>query len=1251
MRRVRRILSCFIVLFVISSNSNCQNKQYNFRQISIEQGLPGQNVRQVYQDYNGIMWISVEAIGLCRYDGRSFHLYSNSIENEGSISSNYVNAILEDADSNLWIATENGLNRYDRTNGNFKNYYADTAVDNGLPNSLINDLFNDRYGNLWVGTGDGLCKYNANTDSFELVNLISSDVTLVINTIMQHTSGILFIGTNRGLIQYSPYDGSTFHWRATQTSDNNLVHNIIRAIYEDSSGELWIATHRGINKLNYSTKKITEWKYSPADRPEFEDEGYNDIYSNDGRHVWLSSYTNGIIIIDSKTGNYSRIQRSLYTPEGLKSNHIRHIFQDRSGLLWVSTKFEGIFLYDRRKEIFNNIPEKYAVFQSLKNLHILAFFDDKVKNKFWIGTKYNGLFEVDIKSGELTNFRHDIGNLKTIGSNRVQSIFRDSYGDLWVGLGNGLDCLNESTNGFKHYSTIFSQAIVEDMNNRLWIGTSEGVYVFNREEDRLERFTISGDVFFTNDAMDIMSMHSDKVGQLWFSTRINGLFKYNILRNEVTRYSSVTNQSGFRGDAVRSIAEDLEGRLWIGTKYDGVCTYNQFTESFTYLNMDKGLPSNFVMSIQQDQNFNFWFGTHNGLSFYNKSLNRITNYNTVHGLQGNIFEPGVNAMFDDGYLLFGGHNGLNIFHPNYIGNANIQSKDSILITSIKVFDEKIASDVSEATSIKLNHKQNYITIEFVLLDFFNSGKHTFSYRMNGISDKWFDLGNKNYITFSGVNPGEYVFEVKGTNEFGIESQVPLSVSISISKPFYKTWLSRILILLIVSVIVIIVLRARVVRAKSARKKLETQVLERTESLKNANEILKEQYSLIEQQKKEIESNKENLEEKVEERTRDLELAKLKAEESDRLKSSFLANMSHEIRTPLNAILGFSSLISEGVSDEDILLDYQAKIYSNSDMLTRIVDDILDLSKIESEQFEIDLGEFGLREFLAEINEEVKELFLFYHKTHLTFSLNIDLPSEEEYIIESDKIRLRQVIKNLVSNAIKFTHKGFIEIGVTIKDEKVQFYVKDSGVGIKKEDFSRIFERFSKIENADVLYRGNGLGLCITHHIVGFLGGEIWLDSIYNYGSTFYFTIPFMGSMPTNTKEETKIQPIPLNTMQKDAILIVEDEESNYLLLNALLKNFNMKLLWARDGVEALNIIDSNDGKYIKLIMMDIKMPNKDGYRTFSEIRSKGIETPIVAVTAYSQLKDKKKMIDFGFNDYIAKPINVTKVRRIIRTIV
>jgi signal transduction histidine kinase len=369
----------------------------------------------------------------------------------------------------------------------------------------------------------------------------------------------------------------------------------------------------------------------------------------------------------------------------------------------------------------------------------------------------------------------------------------------------------------------------------------------------------------------------------------------------------------------------------------------------------------------------------------------------------------------------------------------------------------------------------------------------------------------------------------------------------------------------------------------------------------------------------------------------------KAKKSDQLKSAFLANMSHEIRTPMNGIIGFSQLLKKPGLTKDKQDKYINTIIESANHLLSIVNDIIEISKIDIGQIEIMTEPVDLKDLLTKTidhykaKSEIKGV-----KLSLEFVLK-----DDEYIIITDKSKLKQILNNLISNAIKFTSEGNIIVSCRSNEDFIFFNVQDTGIGIPIEYQKEVFERFRQVESSTMRhFGGTGLGLAISKNLVELLGGKLWLESEINNGSTFHFTIkkvvePFMVETVTSLDKEISKK----NSTEKLTILIAEDEDNNYFYLCEALSEMDVLVIRAKDGKEAVELVNSHPE--ISLVLMDIKMPEMDGYSAVKLIRKRNPKLTIVAQTAYALTDEKTKILAEGFDDYISKPIRLNQLFRII----
>lgn len=426
------------------------------------------------------------------------------------------------------------------------------------------------------------------------------------------------------------------------------------------------------------------------------------------------------------------------------------------------------------------------------------------------------------------------------------------------------------------------------------------------------------------------------------------------------------------------------------------------------------------------------------------------------------------------------------------------------------------------------------------------------------------------------------------------------------------------------------------------KKAEEEILRHKEEIEAQRDLANEQTKQIIKQNAELEKHQTQLEKLVEQRTKQLKFAKERAEESDRLKSSFLANMSHEIRTPMNAIIGFSELISEADLDQPQRKELISHLNSNCNSLLHLIDDIIDIARIEAGQ---------LRIFKQDcfINQTFIELYESFSETQLKENKNVELiveveNTDENLSIYTDPYRFKQVMNNLIGNAIKFTDQGFIKFGYHISPESykdfIRFFVQDTGIGLNKDEQKEIFEQFRKIDSreTDKLYRGAGLGLAISKNLINELGGEIWTESEAGIGSTFYFTLPYIRT------DKKFINPEPVNTdfnWENKKILIAEDEDSNIKMISMVLQKTNVTILHVQNGEKAIS--KCKEVHDIDLVLLDIKMPRINGLDATKEIRKFNKKIPIIAFTAYAMPSDRQKAKKAGCTDFIAKPIKKDKL--------
>jgi signal transduction histidine kinase len=622
-------------------------------------------------------------------------------------------------------------------------------------------------------------------------------------------------------------------------------------------------------------------------------------------------------------------------------------------------------------------------------------------------------------------------------------------------------------------------------------------------------------------------------------------------------------------------------------------------------------------------------------------------------LQGNEFNEKAIMRTRSGELFFGGPNGFNIIDPENIIAQNVES--GIVFTDFLIFNKSVDNKkpfdgrfllkkaMPYTREIRLRHNENVFTIEFSNLNFIHPERRKYMYRMDNFKDEWFSVNSRERkVTYTNLNPGEYLFRVRSTNNDGTWNEQEAHLAIVIRPPWWNTLLIKIISVLFIVSAVIGYYYFRLNRLKQQKKQLEMKVKERTHALYNANNQLQERQKEILEKNMELEHHRSNLEQLVRERTVELEEALRKARESDRLKSAFLANMSHEIRTPMNAIIGFSSLLDDQENKPEEQAEYIKLIHSNSESLLMLINDIIDLSLIEANQLAVRTGPFRLNELVDQIVSYYK---MRNKNSGVEISVNHPLMGDD-LVLESDKLRVKQILSNFMSNACKFTTWGRVELGTAREKDRLNLYVKDTGIGISAEEMPYLFERFRKLgEESSSMARGAGLGLAISKRLAEMLGGVIEVQSEPGRGSMFTFSIPYsqVVTRPLIRKKSFK------NTGGKDwtekRILVVEDDEANYIYLQRILAKTRASITWAENGMEAVKFVAS--GHHFDGVLMDIKMPGMDGIEALKLLKEKDPGLFIIAQTAFAQKEDESVFRQQGFDDYIAKPIQLKDLIRIL----
>jgi signal transduction histidine kinase/ligand-binding sensor domain-containing protein/DNA-binding response OmpR family regulator len=951
--------------------------------------------------------------------------------------------------------------------------------------------------------------------------------------------------------------------------------------------------------------------------------GVNRLFKTRDGTLWVCTVDKGLLKWDPHRGGFLRYARDANDPNTLPHDSVQTMFEDAERVIWVGTQ-SGISRFVSKPRSIFNYKHQAGNPNSLRDDMIWSVHRDS-KGFVWIGTEY-GVDRLDRKNGQITHYRHDSKNPNSLSYDKVAAIREDRSGTLWFGTyGGGLNRFDPTTGRFQAYrhdgsnpgslSSDAVRSLLLDRQGVLWVGTQGGG--LNRFDAKTGNFKTYKDApYFTQ------VIFEDRAGILWLGGENGGLFRFDPGTEKFIVYPhDPKDPQSLSSDRVYAIYEDRSGTLWVGTQ-NGLNRMDRSQGTFTDYTSRDGLPGNAISAILEDARGYLWLATHDGLSRFDPRKNTFRNYSEADGLPDNFLAPYFaegSFQTEDGEIILGTSKGLTTFYPGRLSdNPHVPP---VVLTNFLLFNKPVnpGSDDSPlhkpiwaADSLHLTHKQSIFTFEFAALSYIAPENNRYRYRLEPLENEWNEVDSRHrQATYTSLPAREYTFRVQGSNNDGIWNEQGVHLNITVLPPWWATWWFRSIAFLSVACLAFAAYRWRVASLHLAASRLELQVAERTRELRIAKEAA--------------------------------DVARDAADSANRAKSRFLANMSHELRTPLNAILGFSSLLRDDDVSENQRRDLDI-INRSGEYLLALINHVLDLAKIEAGRTELQVETCDLKRLIAEVTDMMR-----VRANEKNLPLIVIEPQDIPEFVRVDAAKLRQVLINLLGNAIKFTERG----AVTLRSESrlagaggrllITFEVEDTGMGIAPEDQSRIFDAFVQA-GKEQSRKGTGLGLTISRQFVELMGGSIHLASEPGKGSLFRVELP-VDALEKSQMKRREVQEQIVGVDQgrsASRILIVEDREENWLVLERLMRKAGFEVQIAENGARGVELFRTWRPHFI---WMDMRMPVMDGKEATRQIRAMdgGQDVKIVAVTASVFASERHEVLAAGIDDFVRKPFQPAEI--------
>lgn len=1208
--RQRILLVCVLVLVWLADGAYAEDAgQRIFRHILVDEMESIGQVNDIAQDALGFMWFA-GSNGLARYDGYELRIYRHDPLAADSLPNNTVNDLLVAANGDLWIGSRAGLHRYDAGRDHFISFAhpGDAAEREAL--SDVNFLWQDRQERLWLATRGGLLEFLPQSSQFRRIPLevypAGSGKTTVWS-IVEDATGHLWVGQQTGgLCRFHPDKDSLTCYRHRAGDPHSLSADDVRALRIDSRNRLWVGTHGGgLNRYDADRDRFIRYAYDSGEKAG----NIWDLLEDKAGRIWVGD-GQSVSLLHEASGHFTSYRYEEGRAETPGNHMVTSLFEDRAGDIWVGYFPSGVDMVDARSSVFRNYHHDPHNAATITDGGVIASFEDQ-RGNLWIGTGL-GLTYFDRQRDRFIRTSHRRGDTATPSGSTVLSVLEDYEGTLWLGIwSSGLNRRDPVTGRYTYYTpdpqnprSLLGREpwdIYEDSRRDLWIATEKGLNRYNHATDDFTHYLPGPEIMGRETTLYSRVVYEDSHENLWWGTE-RGLF---LLDRDTGRFSThYARGQGLGADFVTSIYEDRYGRLWVGTAGGGASVMDYETGTFRAYTVADGLPDDTVSGIQGDRDGFIWLSTHKGLSRFDPQSQTFRNFDRRHGLSGNLFNHNTPLLTRRGELLFGNSKGFALFNPALlVGNDYVPP---VVVTGFQLFNRPVAvgqpdsplrSSIVTSQHLILSHTQNAFSFTYAALNYRSSEDNQYAYRLLGFERNWNQVGTRRLASYTNLDPGEYVFEVRGSNNDGVWNDQGQRLRVTVLPPLWGTWWAYSLYCAALALLIAGFIYSQ--KMKVIRERLK-----------------------FEQERAKVQ----------------------KLQDLDRLKDEVIANTSHELRMPLNGIIGLTQTLLDGIGGP---LNEAARrnlglIVASGRRLATLVDDILDVAKRKNQKVQLRRREVDLRALAEVVVSLIRPLL-----AGKPVRLHNAVP--EQILIWADEDRLQQILFNLLGNAAKFTASGDITVTAHWRGELLEVAVSDTGIGIEAERQGIIFASFQQRDlpaDSANTNGGSGLGLMITRQLVELHGGAISVASEPGQGSIFTFTLPRatpeeLAHVPVlDVPPVAALDPaVPAAILGRGAhILIVDDEPVNLQVLDNTLTLQGFRVTRASQGVQALTEVEKGD---VDLVILDMMMPRLSGGDTCRQIRQKytSQELPIILLTARTRAQDLLAGFAAGANDYLTKPVD------------